>query len=458
MAEGPYTAGVLAPALALALAAQTPVLPPFAPGLRPPVPGALILEHPCPRAEAGFGQSVALLDLDGNGVQDLAVGAYLEGLVYVHFGRPHATPARPFDRVVRTFTTLGPAVCGVPYQDGLLGYALHATQLDGDAPDELVAGAPGEQAPGSASLAGACYLYGGVTGSTPTRLAPPAGMEGRYGNTITAGDFDGDGVQDLVISAPQALVGGVAAGRVIVLPGGPLQPTGPALVLDNPFPILNGNYGHNLAVGDGNSDGIDDLYVGAIGNTAQGVARAGQVFFYPGPLDAGVMTVIEDPFPDPADQPGPRYSMHIHAREHFLAVGANRKDHTGLHDPGMGYVQSGPLFQDTTLHVHPTPVDSDYLGFRCQIGDFVGDSSLDFAFLVLRTRQLAFWDGDDLTGPPLLYSCAPGSADHLGNGTTSGRLFPLGREQLILGDPTFDDPRVDNGNNNCGRVVVYTLP
>ena len=98
--------------------------------------------------------------------------------------------------------------------------------------------------------------------------------------------------------------------------------------------------------------------------------------------------------PDPADQPGPRYSMHIHAGEPWPL---ERTGDTPACDPGMGYVQSGPLFQDTTLHVHPTPVDSDYLGFRCQIGDFVGDSSLDFAFLVLRTRELAFWDGDDLT-------------------------------------------------------------
>ena len=430
---------------------------PVAPALRPPPAGSFVVEPPCPRSGAGFGHGVAALDMDGDGSQDLAVGAFGEGLVYVFFGRAQPTAMRPFRLISRTFSSAGPESCGAPASSNQLGYDMVGGQLDQDPFDELIVGAPTESV-ASLAQAGSVYLYGGPGGSTPLQLVSPIAEPGLFGSSVCLGDFDGDGHLDLAVSAPQGSVAGVPAGRVFIYPGGPLNPTGPVIELVNPFPVVHGNFGHHLAVGDTNFDGIDDLIVGAIGNTAQGVPVAGQVFCFPGPLQQSQVLVIEDPNPDPNDLPAPRYSMHVDAREHFVAVGANRTDHSGSHDAGMGYVQSGPFFQDTTLHVSPNPSASDYLGFRCLIGDFVNDGALDFAFLVLLPRSMLIWDGNNLSGPPTTLQALPNSADHLGNGCIAARLVPGGREQIVLGDPTYDVPSPLPANTNTGRVVLYFLP
>lgn len=441
----------VAPLLVLAL--QVPIVP----TVRPPQPGAFVVEHPCPRLGAGFGQGVAALDMNGDGSLDLAVGAFGEGLVHVFFGRAHPTLQHPFRSQSRTFSSFGPEVCGSPTHGNQLGYDLIGGQLDGDAADELIVGAPAETVSGL-FRAGSVYLYGGPGGSTPLQLVSPLAEAGWFGSSVTLGDFDGDGQMDLAVSVPHSLVGGIDAGCVFIYPGGPLNPTGPVIRLTNPFPITNGNFGHHLAVGDSNSDGLDDLVVSAIGNTAGGVPVAGQVFCFPGPLQQSQWLVIEDPQPDPLDLPAPRYGMHIDARDHFVAVGSNRKDHSGVHDAGMGFLQSGPLFQSTTLLVSPNPVPSDYLGYRCLIGDFVADGALDFAFLVLLQRSMLIWDGNNLSAAPVTLQALPQSADHLGNGSLAALIIPGGREQIVLGDPTFDEPTLSPVNNNSGRVVVYFLP
>lgn len=419
-----------------------------------------VLEPPCPVAGSLFGQGLAMLDLDGDGHQDVAVGAPGEGVVYVYHGKAPGLP-RSFS-VQRLFTPAGPTLCPAPSSSGQFGIDLWGGQLDGDAADELVVGAPGETVGGVADV-GAAYLIGfGASGSTPVRLASPVPTAGRFGSSVAMGDFNADGIGDVAIGARLASVGGYSAGCVYIW-FGPVDPAAAPLVLENPFPVDNGNLGHHMAVGDSNGDGLDDLVVNALGNTIAMVPFAGQVFVYEAPISALPTHVIMDPDLDPGDLPSPRYGMHIDARDAWVVVGANRKDHSGIHDAGRGYVQSGPTFTNVSLHDHDAPKDSDYFGFRCAIADVIGDSALDFTFIVMpksslpvpNLQELYIWDGNQRFGPAAhILPALAYSGDHFANGLDRGQLFPGGKEELLFGDPTFDRQGFGS-QDNSGRVVIY---
>src|SRR4051812_26927875 len=70
---------------------------------------------------------------------------------------------------------------------------------------------------------------------------------GRFGQTLVSGDFNGDGFSDLAVGAP-------GQNRVFISYGA-----------NGPFQILSGSgdFGAALAVGDFNNDGKQDLAVGA---------------------------------------------------------------------------------------------------------------------------------------------------------------------------------------------------
>lgn len=179
------------------------------------------------------------------------------------------------------------------------GAALATGDFDDDGFEDLAIGVPGEDfaetGDGRAGLVQ--ILFGGAGGLTATgdqRFAQdrfPLGQEigdldDHFGDTLAAGDFDGDGFADLAIGVPDEDVGAVVdAGTVHVAYGSatgfadPLTQTFhsnfPAGMPDSPN--SEDALGAALATGDFDGNGTDDLAAGMPGEGLGSEARAGAV-------------------------------------------------------------------------------------------------------------------------------------------------------------------------------------
>jgi len=227
--------------------------------------------------QAGFHVGAAG-DLDGDGYQDVIVGAFQDatngpaaGAAYVVYGPIAAGPIH-----------LGPdadakllgELTGDFAAEGFAGVG----DLDSDGFDDFVIGAPGRFPPAQPGVPapGAAYVfYGGKErlSGTMSLAEADAKLVGESdvdfaGLTIaSAVDLDGDGRDDLVVSAPRDPEEGPAAGAVYILYGHKKRLSG-TISLAEADAKLMGRRG-DLAgfrldrAGDLDGDGSEDLVIGA---------------------------------------------------------------------------------------------------------------------------------------------------------------------------------------------------
>ena len=227
-------------------------------------------------ANAGdrFGSAlVALRDVDGDGVPDLAVGAPYDdgagldaGSVTIWSGASGA--------LLRTIVT-GNA------NENFGGELADAGDTDGDGVSELIVGVPGSDVGGRDF--GAAYVFDVRTGARRF-LWTGAAVGESFGFAVTGlGDVDGDGRSDVAIGSHDIYASG--HGIVTVRSGA----TGALLhrfVGDHPYDLL----GYDLAnVGDVDGDGAADVLASMYG-WSQTFAAAGGVRIYSGRTGAVLTT------------------------------------------------------------------------------------------------------------------------------------------------------------------------
>ncbi|WP_420454550.1 FG-GAP repeat protein [Rubrivirga sp.] len=249
-----------------------------------------------------FGSTLATGDFDGDGFGDLVVGVPYQdvrgvirtGSVHVIYGGASGLSASR--NRIWTVADLGVS----PDLFDLFGFALATGDFDADGFDDLAAGAPYRTVGPYLSAGAVGVLYGSEAGLTADRAqhwtqddfgAPnEARPDESFGYALAAGDFDGDGRDDLAVGTPfEPLANVERAGLVDVLYG-----TADGLSADGHRALTqasagglgaDANFGEALCSGDFNGDGYDDLAAGSPGHRVNPYSsghRAGAVTVFDG--------------------------------------------------------------------------------------------------------------------------------------------------------------------------------
>jgi hypothetical protein len=261
---------------------------------------------------------------------------------------------------------------------GQFGYAVHATDLDGDGLPEVIIGAREEDAPGG-SVAGRVFIYSGSPLALQHTLDDPSPEAGsHYGVSCSTGDVNGDGVVDIIVGARQKDVNGLQdAGQVVIFFGPAYAQTH---TIDAPIPEFRGQFGHRTICGDFNGDGSCDLAVASIGSTVGAVVQAGTLDVFFGPAFSSTVRV-DNPVPSPGD----RFGYRLCAEDidgdgtDDLIVAAPFKSliGSGVDDSGAIYTLLGPAFGLHTYFPNPSPSVQGLLGADVSCADLDADGDLD---------------------------------------------------------------------------------
>jgi len=229
----------------------------------------VIIEGPA-GSEAGW--AVAVGDLIGDGSDDLIVAAPSEttGRGQLHMFQGPLPQSSTIDTTNADHSIEGGE------NGGYLGWSLSIGDYDGDGFDELGAGACGV---GSGQLEGVgeAYLFDFDGATLPTVAGDATAMfkgVGRTGCSMGTADFNGDGLEDLLIgSSGDAINSQRSWGGSVAIVYGRAQ-------FDSVYSLRDGDYvdqdialivaentgnnlGFDIASDDLNSDGYEDLIIGA---------------------------------------------------------------------------------------------------------------------------------------------------------------------------------------------------
>lgn len=398
-----------------------------------------------------------------------------------------------------------PTAPATPHQWG--GPTVTAGDFNGDGYDDVASGAPGKEAPGAPDAGAVTVLYGASAGVTTagsqqfvpgvSALAGAAETGDAFGAAVVAGDFDGDGYDDLAVGVPREDAGtnAVDGGAVILIPGSEsgLTAAGSSERLSGASGRLAGTpepgdqLGAALASGDFDADGRDDLAVGAPGEDI-GPADAGAVVIARGSADGltesrALQLVSGNAGVAGAAQAGDLLGASLATGDldgdgtDDLAIGSPGQDVGAATNAGQVIVVPGSpqgLDRSTSREVRSgaggvsgRAERDDVFGASVAIGDVGGDGPEDLIVGVPGEDAAAVNDGavtlvpGSATGPTGIgsrqfWSGSQGSAgtpqddDLLATAVATADVDGDGRSEILAGVPGKDIGRA----TNAGAVLV----
>lgn len=343
-----------------------------------------------------FGSSFAAGDFDGDGDEDLAVGAPNEAPTLVRSGAVFVFNGSAGG--LKAYSKHDQTGMGTNEIGDRFGETMVAADFNGDGFDDLVVGAPGEEL-GAGSPSGAAFLLlGSPLGLLPERAIDQTGLGvneagDMFAMALSAGDYDNDGKADLAVGAPGEAPGPDDRSGVVFLFRGVKLGLEPDRVIDQELLGINeedDQFGYALTTGDFNDDGRDDLAVGAPGEAAGANLDAGAVFVFRGSKSGLRPRQALTQLGFGHNETGDRFGHALTAGDYGgdgrdeLAVGAPGKNVGAIPDTGTVFVYRGGLInlmplQDLTQSGLGANEAYDRFGSTLASGNFVGDFREDLA-------------------------------------------------------------------------------
>ena len=365
-----------------------------------------------------FGTSLTTGDFNGDGHLDLAIGVPYEtiggaanaGSVQVIYGGPMGLSSGGS----QNWNENSPGLGSLVENGDFFGFALAAGDFNHDGFCDLAIGISGKNVGTGASAGAVQILYGSATGLTATGAQiwhqSVAGMLGaaeaddRFGFSLAAGDFNGDGFVDLAVGVPFEDVGVVVdagAAHIIYGSASGLNASGNQLWVQEDLTLTSETsdfFGWALTAGDFNGDGKMDLAVGAQGEdigglnggavtviygTGSGLSAAGRNFWH-----QGIAGILGDPLND--DNFGWALTAGDFNGDGFsdLAIGVPHDNESGVVGSGavnVIYGSAAGLATPNNQIWHQNLLDgsiaelNDSFGSALAAGDFNGDGYADLA-------------------------------------------------------------------------------
>lgn len=233
----------------------------------------LLMTINSPAGAVHFGASVALGDINDDGLDEIIVGSPDDPVINGYDGRVYVYSRGADGLPVLEYTL------SIPVNDSAIserfGSGVAAGDVNSDGKDDIIVASPRENLPGYWA-AGAVHVFSGADGSLLYSLNAPVPQTSAFlgGSALAVGQIDGVGGEDIVVGASSEDVNGnYDQGRLYVF-----SSSGAHLAtIDSPDPGSYVFFGGAAGLKD-NGDGTSDIIVSAWGYSSGGQDYIGRAY------------------------------------------------------------------------------------------------------------------------------------------------------------------------------------